>query len=470
LYRSSDKQNFSLIDTQTSSEDSACNFIYADAAPAAGNSYYYIVRLSKAGFTTATSDTAFVSSKPTITVTAALSDFLQGLGTPSSTQSYLVSGLNIVDSIKIVPPVNYEVSVDAGTTWYNNTKPLGLKPTNGTVASTALTVRLNGTVVGTYNDNIIHSGTMADSVKTAVRGTIQSQPVQISAVLQHWPFTQNNQDSTAIRSAGVVASAPTFNKFAVSDGVTVAGVLPYSSARGQVFAATADGYWTSASGGPGGVLNRTNYEQFTVTAAAGYTTRIDSLLFNHAFYASSSNTKIAVVYSRSGFTTDSVEVTGYDFTTGKAVPLDNNGPSILNRFPLNGSTGVTLTEGQTLSIRIYYSCGSTSPGRYLQLKDVIVKGIPTQNVPTSVIDNIAARGFAIYPNPAANTIYIKHPRSGSNTSLALYSMLGVKIAEWKATPNTTLTSVDVQVLQQGQYFIHYNSGKENVVLKCIVVH
>lgn len=470
LYRSSDKQNFSLIDTQTSGEDSACNFIYADNAPTAGTSHYYIVRLSKAGFTTTTSDTAFVSSKPTITVTAALSDFLQGLGTPSTTQSYLVSGLNIIDSIKIVPPVNYEVSANGGTTWYNNTIPLGLKPTNGTVASTALTVRLNGTVAGTYNDNIIHSGTLADTVKLAVRGTIQSQPIQISSVLQHWPFAQNNQDSAAIRSAGVVASAPTFNRFAVSDGVTVAGMLPYSSTRGQVFAATADGYWTTASGGPGGVLNRINYEQFTITAASGYTTRVDSLLFNHAFYATSSNTKIAVVYSRSGFTTDSTEVTGYEFATGKPVTQDNNGPSVLNRLPLNGSTGITLTEGQMLSIRIYYSCGSTSPGRYLQLKDVIVKGIPTQNVPTSVIDNIAARGFALYPNPAANIIYIKHPRSGNNTSIVLYSMLGVKIAEWKATPNTTQTSVDVQRLQQGQYFIHYNSGKESVVLKCIVVH
>ena len=101
---------------------------------------------------------------------------------------------------------------------------------------------------------------------------------------------------------------------------------------------------------------------------------------------------------------------------------------------------------------------------------MIVKGIPTQNVPTSVIDNIAARGFSIYPNPAANTIYIKHPRSGNNTSIVLYSMLGIKIAEWKATPNSTQTSVDVRRLQQGQYFIHYNSGKESVVLKCIVVH
>ncbi len=470
LYRSADKQNFSLIDTQHSSEDSAANFSYADVAPAPGTSYYYIVRLSKAGFTTTTSDTAFVSSKPTITVTGALSDFLQGIGTPSATQSFLVSGLNIIDSIKITPPVNYEVSANGGTTWYNNATPLGLKPTSGTVASTTITLRLNGTVVGTYNDNIIHSGTLADTVKLAVRGTIQSQAVQISALLQQWTFAQNRQDSAAVRSAAVTASASTLNKFAVSDGVTVAGMLPYSLTRGQVFAATADGYWTTASGGPGGNVNRSNYQQFTVTASSGYTARVDSLLFNTAFYGTTSNIKTAVVYSRSGFTTDSTDVIGYEFATQTALTQDNNGPSALYRMPLNGSTGVTLTEGQTLTIRIYYSCGSTSAGRYAQLKDVVVKGIPTQNVPTSVIDNVAARGFALYPNPASSSVMIKHPRSSSNTTIALYSLLGVKIAEWKATPNTTQTSVDVQSLPQGQYFIHYSSGKEKAVLKCIVVH
>ncbi len=469
LYRSSDKQNFTLIDTQHSSEDSAGNFMYVDNAPAAGTSYYYIVRLSKAGFTTTTSDTAFVSSKPLITVTAALSDFLQGIGTPSATQAYLVSGFNIIDSIKILPPVNYEISADGGTNWFTNSKPLGLKPTNGTVANTTITVRLNGTVVGTYNDAIIHSATLADTVKTTLEGTIQSQPVQISSVLLHWPFTQNNQDSTAIRSAGVVASVPTFNRFAVSDGVTVAGVQPYSSARGQSFAATADGYWTTASGGPGGNLNRTNYEQFTVTAAAGYTTRVDSLQFHNAFYGSNSNIKIAVVYSTSGFATDSTEVTGYTFATGKALTQDNNGPSALYRFSLNGSTGVLLTEGQTLSVRLYFSCGSTSPGRYTQLKDVIVKGIATQNVTTDVRDNLIPVGFSIYPNPASNTVTIKHPGSSREASLTVYNMLGVKMSELKIAANTNLTTLDVQSLPQGQYFIHYLQSNNRVVLKCIVI-
>ena len=383
LFRSSDKQNFSLINTQISTEDSAANFSYTDNVPPAGTNYYYIVRLSKAGFTTTTSDTAVLSSKPFIAVTSGLTDFLQGIGTPSATQSYVVSGLNIIDSIKIVPPAPYEVSADGGVTWFSNSKPLGLKPTNGTVANTNITLRLNGNTVGVYNDNIIHSASLADTVRTAVRGTIQSAQLQAAAVLQHWPFAQNNLDSLAIRSAGVTASTPTFSRFAVADSL----LAPYSLTRGQVFAATSKGAWTTVEGGPGGNFNRTNYQQFTVTASQGYTTRVDSLMFNLAFFATASNIKIAVVYSRSGFATDSTEVIGYEFATQKGLTQDNNGPSALYRFPLNGSTGINLTEGQTITIRLYFTCGSTSRGRFAQLKDVIVKGITTQNVATSIRNN-----------------------------------------------------------------------------------
>lgn len=466
LYRSSDKQNFSLINTQYSNEDSAANFSYTDNVPAAGSTYYYLVRLSKAGFTSTTSDTAVLSSKPMISVTAGLSDFLQGIGTPSSTQTYLVSGLNIIDSIKIIPPVNYEVSANSGTTWYNTTTPLGLKPTNGTVNNTTITLRLNGSSVGIFNDNIIHAATLADTVKTALRGTIQAQPVQASAVLQHWPLTQNNLDSAAIRSAGVVASAPTFNKLALADSL----LAPYSPIRGQVFAATSKGSWTTADGGPGGNLNRTNYEQFTITATAGYTTRIDSLMFSADFYASASNIKIAVVYSRSGFTTDSTEVVGYGFATQKPLTQDNNGPTALYQFPLNGSSGIGLLEGQTITIRLYFTCGSTSRGRFAQLKNVIAKGIATQNITTSLRDYVMPVGFSVYPNPAGNKVYIKHPRTTTQTNLVMYSLFGLKVAQWIVKPNSMITSVDVGLIPQGEYFIHYHSGKQTVVLKSIIVH
>jgi len=203
-------------------------------------------------------------------------------------------------------------------------------------------------------------------------------------------------------------------KFAVADSL----LDPYSPTRGQVFAATPKGLWTTAEGGPGGNLNRTNYEQFTITAAAGYSIRFDSLIFNAAFYASASNIKLAVVYSRSGFTADSTEVIGYEFATQKPLTQDNNNPSALYRLPLNGSAGVGLSEGQTISIRLYFTCGSTSPGRFAQLKNVIAKGKATQNVATFVRDSFVPAGFSVYPNPLVNKFYIKHPPSNSKTNIS----------------------------------------------------
>ena len=124
----------------------------------------------------------------------------------------------------------------------------------------------------------------------------------------HWPFTVNASDSAAIRSSSVTASTPTFSKLFVS----AATPPPYSATFGQAFSPSSngDGSWGTAVGGPGGNLNRTNYEQFTVTATTGNTIRIDSLIMNAAFYNSSSNTRIAIVYSLSGFVSDSTNITG----------------------------------------------------------------------------------------------------------------------------------------------------------------
>ena len=316
-----------------------------------------------------------VSSTPTITVTGTLGSFLQGFGTPTAAQGYIVSGVNILDNITITPPAGYEVSSNGGTTWNTNTTPLVLLPTSGTIANTTISVRLNATSAGTYSGNIVHASSGALTVNLPVTGTVQTDPLPVSEVLQHWPMTQNNLDSATIRSVGVTASVPTFTNFAVSDGTTVPGVQPYSSILGQAFAATATGLWTTASGGPGGNLNRRNYEQFTVTASAGYNVRVDSILALSSYYNSSSNTKLAVVYSRSGFVSDSTEIAGVTFASPFVfATTENSATTTPFALALNGATGVSISAGQTITFRLYYSCGSTSTGRYAKLKDVKVKG------------------------------------------------------------------------------------------------
>ena len=313
LYRSGNNVNFSLINTQTSVNDTAVNFNYTEAIPPPGQTYYYYVRASKAGYNPHITDTVSISSMPTITVTGTLGSFVQGVGIPSSAQSYIVSGASLTDNIIITPPAGYELSSNSGTNWYNNSTPIVLTPVSGTVANTTILVRLNASSAGTYNGNITHTSTGAASVNLPVTGNVQSTPLTVSVLLEQWPFTTNNQDSAAVRAAGVVGTVPTFSKLYVSNGTTVPAVPAYSPLHGQAYGATSngDGSWGTASGGPGGNLNRSFYEQFTITAASTHSLRIDSLILSSSFYNTSSNTNLAVVYSKTGFTTaDSTDVTG----------------------------------------------------------------------------------------------------------------------------------------------------------------
>jgi len=105
---------------------------------------------------------------------------------------------------------------------------------------------------------------------------------------------------------------------------------------------------------------------------------------------------LAIVYSKSGFTTnDSTDVTGGvdqsnasvtgSFTTPIALANQTGGPTNFYRLALNGSTGVTITSGQTLTIRLYFSCGSTGTPRYAMLKNVIVKGEALSPFPLGLI-------------------------------------------------------------------------------------
>ncbi len=392
LYRSSDSATFSKIYEVTATNDSLINFEYVDAIPAPGTKYHYYLIASKAGYTSDTSETITLSSVPTIVVSGSTGDFLQGVGLPSAAQAYNVSGHNLFTGITIQAPANYEISSDGGTTW-NSTTPIVLPATNGIVSNTAISVRLNAASAGTYTGVIAHTSTGANQVDVAVNGNTQADPLAVSGTLMYFPLNLNNQDTAALRAAGVMASTPTLNRLAVSNGTTVPAVPAYSPTHGMAYGSTSngDGSWGTAAGGPGGNLNRTYYIQYTITADAGYSVRVDSIILKHAFHNTSSNTKLAVVYSKSGFASDSANVTGGigadgaalsssangGFTTPIAIGNQTAGTTNNYRLAFDGASGVTLAAGETLTVRLYNSCGSTSTGRYGKMKDVEFKGLAT---------------------------------------------------------------------------------------------
>ncbi len=387
LYRSTSQYSgYSLLASSTT--DTNFNYSYTDATLAAGT-YYYYIKAYKTGYPTQYTDTLQIINSPNMTATASFSNFPQNVGSPSGAQTYTLSAASLTGNVTVTPPANFEVSTN-GTTWYTNASPLVLTPVGGVVAATTVYVRLNAGAVGTYSGNIVNSSPGATDVNLAVTGTTIVYVPPANYVLQQWTMAQNNNDSAAVRSTAVAATTPAFSRLYSSTAASVAAVPAYSAIYGMAVGAssTVDGAWGTANGGPGGNLTRTYYVQFTVTANAGNSVHLDSFLLTSAFYNTNSGTKMAVVYSLSNFVADSSNVTG---GTGLGVVLavganggfttpillanqTTGGPTNAYVLALNGSTGVTLTAGQTATIRVYLCCSSSSAGRYGMLKNVMVKG------------------------------------------------------------------------------------------------
>ena len=93
------------------------------------------------------------------------------------------------------------------------------------------------------------------------------------------------------------------------------------------------------------------------------------------FYNTNSNTKMAIVFSRDGFVSDSFDLPGAAFATPVVLNKNNTGTTDNYRLALNGANGI-ITNGTTgIKFRIYFSCGSSSAGRFALLQNVIIKGV-----------------------------------------------------------------------------------------------
>jgi pectin methylesterase-like acyl-CoA thioesterase len=384
LHRSTDnKATFTKVTDLTAITDTIINYSVSEANPPAGKTYFYVLKGTKTGLNTYVSDTMQLSSVQSVVPTAVLSEFLQGIGTPSASQIYTIAGENLTENLTITPPPNYEVSANNGLNWWANKNPLVLTPKDATIVSTNVLVRLNANIVGTYAGNITHSSTGAAAKVIAITGKTQADPLPVSKVLSWWSFTRNIGDSTALRDNGITVSTPVLKKLFLSNGTAIAA---YSTLHGQSTAPTADGLWTTAGGGFGNNLSRALYEQFVIKAKTGYSVRIDSLVMKSSLFQAATG-KLAVVYSKSGFKTDSSNVVGGTagttpliasangaFATPVLPASDALATTTPYSFSMAGSAGVTLAANDSLTVRVYFSTGSSSAGRYAKLKDVQFKG------------------------------------------------------------------------------------------------
>ena len=72
------------------------------------------------------------------------------------------------------------------------------------------------------------------------------------------------------------------------------------------------------------------------------------------------------------------------FTTPIVLANQTSGPTAQYALALNAGTSVSIDDTIGLKIRLYYSCGSGSAGRFAMLKNVQIKGSVFQLLPVKI--------------------------------------------------------------------------------------
>jgi hypothetical protein len=186
---SGSRDEFALDDVQVSNQALLSGFdnldvgnvtTYAVTGASAETEYSYVVRATSANSTSANSNeidvtTIAETAEPTITSDGSVATFTTTYGTPSTEQSFTISGAGLSEDLTATAPTGFEVSSDG--TSYGSTATF--TQSSGTASGT-LRIRLAATalVSGSYNSqNIVltSSGATSVNITTASSGNVVSK-------------------------------------------------------------------------------------------------------------------------------------------------------------------------------------------------------------------------------------------------------------------------------------------------------
>ncbi|HQK11346.1 MAG TPA: hypothetical protein PLV30_04915, partial [Candidatus Marinimicrobia bacterium] len=127
-----------------------------------------------------------VPSTYILVLPASLNGFIQeNAAIPSSAQTYLLSGKNLIDSVTVDPPSNFEISADNGSTWISSGDSLRLPVLDGDIVGQPLSiaVHLKADSSGEYSGTIEHKSDGATTTSLNVSGAfLANEPTAASVI------------------------------------------------------------------------------------------------------------------------------------------------------------------------------------------------------------------------------------------------------------------------------------------------
>lgn len=208
----------------------------------------------------------------------------------------------------------------------------------------------------------------------------------IGQSLANWNLTTDNSVSGS--SPFIETGSPTLNNLVVSETGS------YGTNTGMKVAPNAAGSSFSWIGSPSSqtALKGDRYIQFTIKPKTGYKINITKLV-SYLATAGSNGGRVGIKFSKSALFTPSWDINGNvekpvdaqasSNTTTKGtfdnpVALFSGNTTVddnaLWKFDLDGVKGVSITDTETLYVRIYITINTSTDGKYIQIRNLSLNG------------------------------------------------------------------------------------------------
>ena len=150
------------------------------------------------------------------------------------------------------------------------------------------------------------------------------------------------------------------------------------------------------------------------------------------------------------FTNTSTDATSYLWDFGDS--NTSTSPNPTHTYAASGNYNVTLTATNT-------ECGNNV---FSQMVNVTVSTLDTDN------HTLNSDDISIYPNPTANSFYIKKPSNHRITTVTVHDLLGKQILNKEVTITNIPIEVNTSSLQSGVYLVHINTENTSIIKKIII--
>lgn len=221
--------------TQANATAGRTIYVRLSAAATAGAITGDITNATAGGATQRVAVTGTVAAPaPTLTVSrTTLTAFNAPAGTPSASQSYVLTGANLTSDITVTAPTGYEVSLTGTAGTYATSVTAAASSVQAT-SGQPIYVRLNSTTAGTPGGNVTNAGNGATTHNVAVTGTVVADPDASPAptVAAGTPTTSSvvlTLGAGAGTNLLVVVRPSTTTAMAPADGTTYAGATAYGA-------------------------------------------------------------------------------------------------------------------------------------------------------------------------------------------------------------------------------------------------